>query len=230
MAEHRWRAGWDPIIISGKSKSWVLAGRWQMLCYKVLSYQHRPTSGTPKEPTEALQTHLQSTKTIRGLPKGVWPRFGKSKIWPIFNGVVGGSGVNWQLFRNALASIFLSHHMDRGSWAKRWKFLKKVKSKRFSGAYSVPIIISGKSKSGVLAVGGKCCVTKFSHINIDQCQALPNNQMKQYKPLSNQQNMSGALPARRVWRTSKKSKNLKNLGFWLAEWKCPQRKLLPDIF
>ena len=61
-----------------------------------------------------------------------------------------------------------------------------------------PIIISGKSKSWVLAVGGKCCVTKFSHINIDQCQALPNNQMKQYKPLSNQQNMSGALPARRV--------------------------------
>ena len=126
MAQRSYRHNRDPIIISGKSKSWVLAGRWQMLCYKVLSYQHRPTSGTPKEPTEALQTHLQSTKTIRGLPKGVWPTFGKSKILTIFNGVVGGSGVNWQLFRNALASIFLSHHMDRGSWAKRWKFLKNV--------------------------------------------------------------------------------------------------------
>ena len=54
-----------------------------MLCYKVLSYQHRPTSGTPKEPTEALQTHLQSTKTIRGLPKGVWPTFEKTKILTI---------------------------------------------------------------------------------------------------------------------------------------------------
>ena len=55
-----------PIIISGKSKSGVLAGRWQMLCYKVLSYQHRPMSGTPKQPNEAVQTTFQSTKYVGG--------------------------------------------------------------------------------------------------------------------------------------------------------------------
>ena len=71
----------------------------------------------------------------------------------------------------------------------------------------VPIIISGKSKSGVLAVGGKCCVTKFSHINIDQCQALPNNQMKHYRPLSNQPKPSGAFP-------KASDQHLKNPRFW----------------
>ena len=63
-----------------------------MLCYKVLSYQHWPMSGAPKQPNEALQTTFQSTKTIRGLPKGVWPTFEKSKILTIFtqpNGWVG---------------------------------------------------------------------------------------------------------------------------------------------
>ena len=71
-------AGWDPIIISGKSKSGVLAGRWQMLCYKVLSYQHRPMSGTPKQPNEALQTTFQSTKSIRGRSRHVWLRKSKN--------------------------------------------------------------------------------------------------------------------------------------------------------
>ena len=84
MAERNLIRGLNPIIISGKSKSGVLAGRWQMLCYKVLSYQHRPMSGTPKQQNEALQTTFQSTKTIRGLPKGVWPTFEKSKILTIF--------------------------------------------------------------------------------------------------------------------------------------------------
>ena len=66
MAEHSRIPVVDPIIISGKSKSGVLAGRWQMLCYKVLSYQHRPMSGTPKQPNEAVQTTFQSTKYVGG--------------------------------------------------------------------------------------------------------------------------------------------------------------------
>ena len=40
----------------------------------------------------------------------------KSKIWPIFtqpNGVVGGSVVNWQLFRTASKLNFVGLYMDR---------------------------------------------------------------------------------------------------------------------
>ena len=81
-----------------------------------------------------------------------------------------------------------------------------------SGSLMVSIIISGKSKSWVLAVGGKCCVTKFSHINIDQCQALPNNQMKHYRPLFNQQNPSGAVPDMSDWE------NPRIWRFWASGW------------
>ena len=64
----------------------------------------------------------------------------------------------------------------------------------FRGARSVPIIISGKSKSWVLAVGGKTVKGKVLHINQSQPQALPNYQMKHYRSLFNWPKPSGALP------------------------------------
>ena len=64
----------------------------------------------------------------------------------------------------------------------------------FCGARSVPIIISGKSKSWVLAVGGKTVKGKVLHINQSQPQALPNYQMKHYRSLFNWPKPSGALP------------------------------------
>ena len=57
-----------------------------------------------------------------------------------------------------------------------------------------PIIISGKSKSWVLAVGGKTVKGKVLHINKSQHQALPSNQMKHYRQLFNQPKPPGALP------------------------------------
>ena len=64
----------------------------------------------------------------------------------------------------------------------------------FRGAYSVPIIISGKSQSWVLAVGGKTVKGKVLHINQSHPQALPNYQMKHYRSLFNQPKPPGALP------------------------------------
>ena len=46
------------------------------------------------------------------------------------------------------------------------------------GAYFVPIIISGKGKSWVLALGGSVVKGKLFQINQSQPLALPNNQQK----------------------------------------------------
>ena len=84
-------------------------------------------------------------------------------------------------------------------WYMSWGF--RVGRGRFHSASnfqmtttSDPDIISGKGKSSVLAVGGKTVKGKLLHINQSQPQALPNNQMKHYRPLFNQQNPSGAVP------------------------------------
>ena len=173
--------------------------------------------------------------------------------------------------------------MDGQRWARIWSLWRQRWPSENPGAIWFLSLSQGKVKVGFWLVGGKCCVTKFSHINIDQCQALPNNQMKHYRPLFNQQNPSGAVADMpdwenpRIWRfwasgwlsenasketspghllnntranqtskwtntyptndnqshlgafrhirpTLRRSEISKIWGFWLAEWKCAQRK------
>ena len=87
---------------------------------EVVSNQPKSTPGTPKQPTEALETTFQSSKTIRGLPKGVWLTFEKIQNLADSNGVVGGTVVMGQLSRTASKLNFHGYYMDRGFWAKRW--------------------------------------------------------------------------------------------------------------
>ena len=83
-------SGWFWLILIGADWCWLMliGVEWcwfilyeAMLCYKVLSYQHWPMSGAPKQPNEALQTTFQSTKSIRGRSRHVWLTYSrKSKI------------------------------------------------------------------------------------------------------------------------------------------------------
>ena len=97
---------------------WV--GRWFGGQREVVSNQPKSTPGTPKQPTEALETTFQSSKTIRGLPKGVWPTFEKIQNLANFNGVVGGTVVIDQLLQSGSKLNFPRYYMDRVFWAKTW--------------------------------------------------------------------------------------------------------------
>ena len=94
-----------------------LLGGWVKMSPKETSPGHllnnaranKTSKWTNTYPTNGNQSHLEAFRHIR-------PTLKNQSFWLFGHWVVGGSGVNWQLFRNALASIFLSHHMDRGSW------------------------------------------------------------------------------------------------------------------
>ena len=122
---------------------WV--GRWFGGQREVVSNQPKSTPGTPKQPTEALETTFQSSKTIRGLPKGVWPTFEKIQNLANFNGVVGGSVVIDQLLPNGSKLNFAIDYMDRGFWAKRWAHITQ---KRQSGSVGPTFFLSLFSRNG----------------------------------------------------------------------------------
>ena len=127
---------------------WVV--RWFGGQREVVSNQPKSTPGTPKQPTEALETTFQSSKTIRGLPKGVWPTFEKIQNLADINGVVGGSVVNWQLFRTASKLNFVGLYMDRVFWAKRWDHLRERWPSGAPGATG----FFGKYQWGIGTLGG----------------------------------------------------------------------------
>ena len=134
---------------------WV--GGWFGGQREVVSNQPKSTPGTPKQPTEALETTFQSSKTIRGLPKGVWPTFEKIQNLADSNGVVGGSVVIDQLLQSGSKLNFPRYYMDRGFWAKRWAHITQ---KRQSGSVGPELFLSLFQKSGK-----GCWMVRWSKVN-----------------------------------------------------------------
>ena len=100
---------------------------------------------------------------------------GKSQSWLL---VVRGVGGQLATFPNCFETKFReAQHEQRVLSQKMGSYNPKM-GESFHRCFSGPIIISGKGKSWVLALGGSVVKGKLFQINQSQPLALPNNQQK----------------------------------------------------
>ena len=143
-------------------------GSW-FISTKVNPWHSQTTNRSIRDHFSIKQNHQgPSQRRLTNICKN--PKFGQFQ-W-------GGRwvGGDWSTFRNCFETKFpQAQHEQRVLSQKMGSYNPKM-GESFRGCDGGPIIISGKGKSWVLALGGSVVKGKLFQINQSQPLALPSNQ------------------------------------------------------
>ena len=136
LSQRKVKVGFWPWVVRWSKGSWFISP-------KVNPWHSQPTNRSIRDHFSIKQNHQGPSQ--RRLTN-IW----KNPNLAEFNGVVGGSVVNWQLFRTASKLNFVGLYMDRVFWAKRWDHLRERWPSGAPGATG----FFGKYQWGIGTLGG----------------------------------------------------------------------------